>query len=223
MRRILMLGALAALPAILAAQQTGQSTGHRGVPGAATTPAAPGAYISTFFDEAAAGTPINGTKPAVDTPASSWVEPTNLWVYQTVGGTLLSSGNASPATIDVGHVNYTVRISLAQSMIGTTIYLKYLDANNALQLNVGNATQIQLYSGVHGSGTLLGTMNLAGTATYANITCAMVGTAVNCKAGVQSISATMPAGNTYQSATKMGFNEYNPNSLAILSMSASPQ
>ena len=159
-----------------------------------------GTYIVTTFNEAAAGTNLAGTTPAIigNGATGPWTLASGTdFTYQSGGGILSGTPGSVPDLITVGHVNYTLRFTVSPLTGFGQVLVRWVDANNQLALNICNGvsdcggsagtTGYGLFDVVAGVATQIGSALSTPTGNY---TIVLNGTAVTCTGPQGSISGT---------------------------------
>ena len=169
-----------------------------------------GTYIVTTFNEAAAGTNLAGTTPAIigNGAIGPWTLASGTdFTYQSGGGILATTTNTNYDLIDSGQTNETVRFTV--SSIGTAVLgqvvVRYTDQNNLIAINIcngsancnGSSTGYALFDVVGGVATGIGSG--VTSAPTGNYTVVLSGTSITVTGPTGSASGT-----TANTGTKIG-------------------
>jgi hypothetical protein len=167
-------------------------------------------YVSTTFNEGAAGAALNGTVPATTVAGAAWVNTAGGWLYQSDGGLKSDAVARSFATVNIGQsTNYAIYAKRAATagQTGFQTIFRYLDATDYDVVNFasGAFVIVDVKAGVsrtEGS-TTCGALDLGEKTAVVSV----VGNYVTASVPGCSISGTMPADSTVLTATNVGFSD----------------
>jgi hypothetical protein len=158
-------------------------------------------YLSTTFNEAAAGAALAGTHPTVNTAGNAWADSGNGWTYTAGGGVNPGGAANSFANIDIGvATNYVIRMT---STAANQIIFRYHDPLNYSVVDLA-AGDIAIADVVNGANPQLQVVNCTGSNTGQAVL-TLTGNVVTVTAGACSAALTFVS-SPNASYTKVGFN-----------------